>query len=129
MADINEIVLSTRTVLEWGEYFSTLTRAEFHTLLRSVLECRKGLSIQLCAALAKKLYEDAQFSDGLDEKDRQAYSDLAGEIMGHAGKQADDKMRADLTRAWAATKDYAERFGYRSGAIYEALAPHQIFAE
>jgi hypothetical protein len=110
-------------------HFSAMTRVDFHELLAKLIKSGPQ-SAHLLISLARKLYEDASFSDGLEEHERIFWTKFADDIFAQVVSTYSDEQeveRLSIFRAWDASKDLAERFGYKSGAMYMALAPHVVF--
>jgi hypothetical protein len=110
-------------------YLSARTRAEFHDLLEKTMHCSGPVPYKFLMGLARKLHEDAHFTDGLSKGERETWAEFADVMIAGVMEKVSQSEREMLQVAWAATQDYAARFGYLSGAIYEVLAPHQVFRD
>jgi hypothetical protein len=117
------------TLDELEHYLSAGTRAEFHDLLEKTMHCSGPVPRKFLMALARKLLEDAHFTDGLSKGERETWAEFADAMIANLMEKASQSDRELLQVAWAGEKDYAARFGYLSGAIYEVLAPHQVFSD
>ncbi len=80
-------------------------------------------------ALCSKVLEAEHFCDGAMQEWRDSAHHIADVwfdfIISMFGQTEQGKA---AQAAWAAQKDYCERFGYRSGPVYEVLAPHHLVA-
>lgn len=115
------------TLEELDAHFSGMTRSGFHEFLAGLMESGQPQNAHLLLGLARKLFEDANFSDGLPEAERISWSDFADNLLAQSMTGYPEAQRKSISDGWEATKDFAGRFGYKSGALYETLAPHRVF--
>jgi hypothetical protein len=80
-------------------------------------------------AAARKLHEFANFADDLDLEQRLKFEEMSKDIFKRAFVNSRQDQKEDMEKGWKSSQDLAERFGYRSGAIHETLAPHRIFSD
>jgi hypothetical protein len=111
---------------EWFDYFGTLTAKEFENTLDEVVASKKFHS-NLYVGFARKLHEYGNFQEGLSEEYRLALILEAEVIMKVVIANINEEHRQDIITEWAASQDYAERFGYRSGSLYGTLEPRHVF--
>jgi len=125
MVSVDEVLAAKKTMVEWDACFAELSRAEFHALCAGVIDSGRQVSLVLWLCLARKLHEDAYFSDGLAESERLKWRDLAERMVDHI-VQGNPAQAANIRHAWQVEKEYAQRYGYTS-PVYESMAPHQVF--
>jgi hypothetical protein len=130
---------------EWlSQLFGTMARQEFHDFIDFCLErlnhdyeTKSGPESfaeyrrvkGLLFAIARKELELSDFGDGLTIEQRlstkaaaTSYHELA---KGFYAPHQQDAVDA----AWQASLDRGEKFGYRSGPVFEILAPHHVFRD
>ena len=132
--EIGEILSVNRTMEEWLSFFEDLTVNELLDLYDAVISFAlkgsvRSMPLTLLVSLARKLLEFGHFYYGLTDAQREwaisnATTVYEGVLASFSEGQA---IRVTLETGWAALIDRCNRFGYRSGAIYEALAPHKMF--
>lgn len=110
------------------EEFKYLTFLEFDDLFHNTVKTSiPEISIESICAFARKYHEYGHFGDNLQENVRVELIQKAEKIILCAINQSDTDTKKNVELAWEASNDYSSRFGYQSGAIYEALAPHNVF--
>jgi hypothetical protein len=135
-----EAALATHLKIdEWLDYFSTLTLGEFNTLCNGVVDrlpdAFREFEFQWVASLgyslASKMLDFGHFQPGLSEERRAKAIDAAVALSRLIISLLEDfpEKQTALVKAWEIDNERCNLFGYRSGAVYEVLAPHQIFRE
>ena len=132
--DMGEILSVHRSMDEWLSFFEDLTVNEFLDFYGAVISFDpkgsvRSMPMTFLISLARKLLEFGHFYYGLTDAQREwaisnATTVYEGVLASFSEGQA---IRVTLETGWAAEIDYCNRFGYRSGAIYKILAPHQMF--
>jgi hypothetical protein len=84
----------------------------------------KGLFL----AIARKLMETAHFMDGLTDEQRQSAHRAAENTYEFAKGFFPTDAVPTIEAAWAATLDYASRFGWPT-VVFDILAPHSVFKD
>ena len=110
------------------ETMSLMTKAGFFDFIVSdyVLEMQDPTVV---LAVARKLHEFANFADDLDLEQRLKFEEMSNDIFKRAFVNFRQNQKEAIEKAWKSSQDLADRFGYRSGAIYKTLAPHRIFSD
>lgn len=133
--DIENIILSGKSMGEWEQYFSKMEILEFNDFGGNVLTWVEG-SIKnhnntkyrndtstLLFALAKYAMEAANFQKNMDLNRRIAMEGMANSY--HNAAEAferyclNEKRLMDYKNAWEALKDHCEKYGYKSIAYAE----------
>lgn len=130
-----------KTAGEWQKDFSNMTFEEFHEFFEHAFHNRLASAIEngvgrkyvlfrlsMLASLCQKMLESAHFLDGVTQEFRKATEDIANQHFDLLISLCDEKNNTAIKRAWKATEDYCARFGYKSGAVFEVLAPHRVFS-
>ena len=97
--------------------------------MHAIVSTERAVSTSLLVGLARQLLRHGYFSEGLTEQERESFIVKADLIANVVLEGAEPSMSVTFKEAWAKDKDMNERFGYKSGAIWEALRPHRVFAE
>lgn len=125
---LEDILSKDLSVAEWSEYFCSLTEAQFIASLHAVVCSGRPTSPPLLIGLARQLLRHGYYSEGLTEQERESFIAKADVIADLLLEGAEPSMAETFREAWAKDKDVSERFGYKSGAIWDALRPHRVFA-
>jgi len=132
--DIGEILSVHRSMDEWLSFFEDLTVDEFLDLYDAVISFAvkgsvRSMPMTFLVSLAWKLLEFGHFYYGLTDAQRELAISKATSVYECvlASFSEGHHVRVTLETGWAGSIDHCNRFGYRSGAIYEALAPHKMF--
>jgi hypothetical protein len=131
-----------KTAEKWQEDFSNMTFEEFHDffeyvycnrltyemesgkLERTHLYSRLPMLISLCS----KLLESGHFLDGMSQDWRNSTETIAITYFNLLMSLCDTEHGTAVKKAWDIQKDHCDRFGYKSGVIFEVLAPHRVFS-
>lgn len=132
--DMGEILSVHRSMDEWLSFFEDLTVNEFLDFYGAVISFDpkgsvRSMPMTFLISLARKLLEFGHFYYGLTDAQRQlAISEATSVYEGVLASFSEaHPTRVTLETGWAAEIDHCNKFGYRAGAIYEALAPHKMF--
>jgi len=111
------------------DQFASMSRTEFYASLDQLMSGPEAARtpVAVLMAYARKIDEDANFTNGLSDDERERLSAFADHMVAHCTLAASETLRQDIRDAWAAWKDYASRFGYTAGATFDILAPHSVF--
>ncbi len=133
-------------VNEWKNEFSQMTHQEFDNFFEYVFIKRLGkiitdtpekagsiymlMRLPMMVALCSKQLEAAHFCGGVSQDWRELTDRVAQNwfsvlmsILGHT------KQGLIAKSAWDADCTYVARFGYKSGSVFEMLAPHSVFSD
>jgi hypothetical protein len=132
---------------DWMTDFALMTKKEFGDFFTWVFEIKLEevlnfderrasttvvIKITLLSALCLKMLEVGHFADGVSEEWRKATIGGAEVwitfLLSTLSEQRPD-IHEQLSSAWQSSLDMCERFGYRSGTVFEVLAPHKVFAD
>jgi hypothetical protein len=128
LSDTYQHLFDSLTSTEIFETMSLMTKSGFFDFIISdyVLEMQNTTVV---LAAARKLHEFANFADDLDLEQRLKFEEMSKDIFKRAFVNSRQDQKEDMEKGWKSSQDLAERFGYRSGAIHETLAPHRIFSD
>ncbi len=96
--------------------------------VRDIVNSGRTVSPALLAGLARQLLRHGYFSEGLTEQERESFIAEADVIADFLLEAAEPSMAEKFREAWTKDKEVSERFGYKSGAMWDALRPHRVFA-
>jgi hypothetical protein len=129
--DRQEWLAQTLTTMTRDEYFAfvefCLSRLDLMFEAKDAAEASRVKGLWL--AIARKELELSDFEDGMTLEQRLASRQAATSYYELAKGFYLPEQQEAVEAAWLSAVDRGERFGYRSGAVFEIMAPHSVFRE
>lgn len=124
---LTEISKLSKNVNEWHSYLGRLSEKDFYGLFVDLRNFNQLVPSNFMIAMSRKMLELAHFGDGLENETRQFFIQISEILFDSGTSSYDIEAKRKMQDARETEIDYCERFGYKSGVIYEVLRPHQIF--
>ena len=131
----------SKTAEEWDEEFSNMTLEEFHEFFeyafceRLTAAVESGVNrkyvtsrLRMLGKLCEKFLESAHFLDGVTQEFRDQTEEMADGYFEILISLCDEYNKIIIKEIWEKSKNYCDRFGYKSGVVFEVLAPHRVFS-
>lgn len=124
---LTEISSLSKDINEWHSYLGSISEREFYGLFNDLRNFTQPVPSSFIISMSRKMLELAYFGDGLENESRQLFIQMSDILFESGTSRYDSEAKRKIQDARESEIDYCERFGYKSGAIYEALRPHKIF--
>lgn len=124
---LTEISSLSKDINEWHSYLGSISEREFYSLFNDLRNFTQPVPSSFIISMSRKMLELAYFGDGLENESRQFFIQMSDILFESGTSRYDSEAKRKIQDARESEIDYCERFGYKSGAIYEVLRPHKIF--
>ncbi len=124
-----EISKLSQGINQWHSYLGSLSEREFYSLFTELPNFAQKVPSNFVISMAIKMLELGYLGDGLENETRQIFINNSRILYDFGSSGYDGEEKKKIHEAWNGSVDFCERFGYKSGAIYEILGPHKLFEE